>query len=593
MSAKQDLAIRGENIQRIYNYYLNNKFTVNRRYQRKLVWTIEEKQDFIDSIIKWYPVPLVLLAESKEIEEDYSYEIIDGMQRLNAICSFIEGEFDISGQYFDLDTLADTKLLLDKGKLLQKTPKIDRKICSRIAGYVMPLSVYRLENQKQTDEIFRRINSNGKHLSKQELRQAGSIGYFPELVRTLSHKIRGDVTLSDKLLLNDMKLISITNKELEYGINVDSIFWVDHSILRRENVRESKDEEIVADLLAYMALPDKPGSSSQVLDEFYGFKGLENRRYSELETAIQKISPEVLSSQFIKVYDNLRSILRLCDKKFNQLIFSDTKLDKIPRYFQIVFLALYELIICENMKISNMNMLIVLLNGVADKHIKLSSGGGNWSAIERENNVKALAGILRKAFSKDVEDPAVNTWSAEFETILMQANTEQASFDFKLGFHSHKTGDFSDKTFDKVIKTLTAMANSGPKSVGYVLVGVTDNQSDAKSVNKLYNIEPTQFHRYYITGINGEVEKYHENLDRYFQKLVQKVKQQPMDPEYRDQIARNVRLIKYFDKDVLIFKINSLDSPAMYADGYYQRIGANVDPIPPQNYKDLFSRFYK
>lgn len=44
----QDLTVRSENIQRIYSFYISEKFLVNRRYQRKLIWTIEEKSSFID-----------------------------------------------------------------------------------------------------------------------------------------------------------------------------------------------------------------------------------------------------------------------------------------------------------------------------------------------------------------------------------------------------------------------------------------------------------------------------------------------------------------------------------------------------------------
>ena len=76
---KKDLSIRSENIQRVYEYYRTHKFTVNRRYQRKLVWNLEEKIAFIDSVNKGYPVPLFLLAEVEHEGED-KFEIIDGMQ---------------------------------------------------------------------------------------------------------------------------------------------------------------------------------------------------------------------------------------------------------------------------------------------------------------------------------------------------------------------------------------------------------------------------------------------------------------------------------------------------------------------------------
>jgi uncharacterized protein with ParB-like and HNH nuclease domain len=64
-SVQRELSIRSESIQRIYNFYVNHLFYVNRRYQRKLVWTIEEKRAFIDSILQGFPVPIILLAESE------------------------------------------------------------------------------------------------------------------------------------------------------------------------------------------------------------------------------------------------------------------------------------------------------------------------------------------------------------------------------------------------------------------------------------------------------------------------------------------------------------------------------------------------
>ena len=44
MNPNQDLAIRGESVAWIYEAYLGKRFIVNRRYQRKLVWSIEEKE---------------------------------------------------------------------------------------------------------------------------------------------------------------------------------------------------------------------------------------------------------------------------------------------------------------------------------------------------------------------------------------------------------------------------------------------------------------------------------------------------------------------------------------------------------------------
>ncbi|WKD48210.1 DUF262 domain-containing protein [Microbulbifer spongiae] len=206
MTDKTELSIKGESIQSLYGSYIKETFFVNRRYQRKLVWTVEEKRSFVDSIINGYPVPLILLAEVTT-EKGRKLEIIDGMQRMNALMSFIDQEFDIDGSYFNLDTMADTKFLKDAGRIAQKGTSLDRETCAEIARYQIPLSVFQESGDSHIDEVFRRLNSGGRHLSKQELRQAGAISKFASIVRKLASNVRGDSSASDILDLNSMKNI--------------------------------------------------------------------------------------------------------------------------------------------------------------------------------------------------------------------------------------------------------------------------------------------------------------------------------------------------------------------------------------------------
>ena len=42
---------------------------------------------------------------------------------------------------------------------------------------------------------------------------------------------------------------------------------------------------------------------------------------------------------FFVVYDEIRSLVEIAKKNFNDLIAGDKKLDKVPRYFQMVFLT--------------------------------------------------------------------------------------------------------------------------------------------------------------------------------------------------------------------------------------------------------------
>jgi len=78
-----------------YRSYREELFIVNRTYQRKLVWTLDEKAHLMESMLKRYPIHLILLLHT----EDGKYEIIDGMQRLNAIFR-AQPQFRIAGGMF-------------------------------------------------------------------------------------------------------------------------------------------------------------------------------------------------------------------------------------------------------------------------------------------------------------------------------------------------------------------------------------------------------------------------------------------------------------------------------------------------------------
>ncbi len=586
---QNELSIRSESIQRIYNFYCSNLFFVNRRYQRKLIWTIEEKQDFIDSIIKGYPVPIFLLAETN-IKKTSAFEIIDGMQRLNAIVSFIDGEYPYNGEYFDLETMVESKSLLDKEIIIQKIPKLDRKKCESIASYILPLSIYTFGDTDRIDEIFCRINSNGKHLSNQELRTAGALKSFSNLVRNISSEIRTDVSSSNILNLRKMKDISITNYKLEYGISADNLFWVMQNIITKEMVRDSRDEEIVADSLASIALSDDeyPSSSSTVLDEYYGFR--ESTRTINIENSISKIGEERLKHEFLQTYDEIRRILNLSNKNFQSLVFHNPA-QRLPRYFEIIFLAFHKLLYKENKEINNYEDLIKKLDGIGD-HIKITSGG-NWSAKNKTDNINAVTGIISSCFStRAVKDPGSRKWLTEFETILSQSRTEQTLYDFKQGFlRLDGKNEFDDDNFSKIIKTLTAMANNSRDSVGYVCVGVADSSKSAEKVTELFKVEPTKYQDFLITGIGHEPPYVKTDLDGFFLKIVQKVKEQPIDKKTKDILSKELRLIKYFDKDIIVFRIYSNGKPMIYDEKYYRRHGANVDEIKPQEYPDFFSQY--
>ncbi len=582
MDVTKKLIIRPETVETIFDYYQKEKLLVNRRYQRKLVWTLDEKENFIDSLSLSYPVPLFLVAEIM-YKGDTIIEIIDGMQRLNAITSFIEGEFPLHGRFFDLETIAETKYLLDKGYLKQKQPKLNRELCKNIASYQLPLSVSIFNEESAIDDIFKRINSNGKHLSSQELRQAGSTSTFGRIVRKLSENIRGDVSHSDRLTLNNMKKISINNTQLSYGINMGGIFWRKHGIITNENLRGSRDEELIANLLSAILIKPTPAATSNNLNKFYDGD-------IEIENEIRKLGEQYIVAMFEAVFSAIRQTFESTRSSFSKIVFHE-KTEYVNRSFQVFFIAFYELLVKEELKIVNYAKMATYLEGKGDKYLTAHAEFYNLSK-QREEGIEIVKGLIRQFFVKRKEnDPALNNGVIKLETLLGSSETEGTNYDFKIGLHRmDQKGLFDEQCFEKVLKTLAAIANAGKESIGYVVIGVADNVSAAKIHDNHYNTKSTAYKNFFVTGIQCEANKY-KTHDDYIRNIANRIKTSKLSPsKYKDQILRNLDYFNYYDKAILIFRIETDKEPVKYGDRFFERQGTSTVEIDKDKEASVWQR---
>lgn len=588
----QDLTVKGESIERVYGNYVDHRYLVNRRYQRKLIWTLPEKVAFIDSMLRGYPVPIVLLAENRNREHN-AFEIIDGMQRLNAVMSFIENEFSVDGAYFDLNSMAVTKAALDAGTLVQRGPVMDRGRCVKVAGYLLPLSIYEFADAGSVDDVFRRINSGGRKLSKQELRAAGATGQFALAVRRIAAKVRGDDSASDLLRLNDMKRISITNRDLPYGIPVDSLFWVTEGILTKEQLRESRDEELIADVVAFMVSEQPPSSRSEFLDDFFGLRDTEQtskQRFDDIEAAVQRRTVDLVVCDFQRVIDDLSLTLAASGRSFGQLLFREQPA-RAPRYFQVVFLALYKLLIRERQEVADRTLLVQRME---NSGISINvPEGGRWGAEDRDRAVDGAAGLFRAAFRPATAvDPATVHWITQLQNLLSQSYTEQSSYDFKQGFtRLDASKSFDESNFEKILQTCVGISNLRRGAKGYVLVGVADSSRTAERVREVYGVDPRSYQTFHVVGVEHEAQALGKSLDQFFQLIIEKVKSSEVSSDLRGFLARNLKSVRYHDKTVYVFEVEAQELPSSFKNVYFVRHGSQLDEVPAGDLPGLFQRF--
>jgi len=590
---RKELSIQGVYIQSMYSDFFNSRFLINRKYQRKLVWTIEEKRNFIDTIINNLPVPLFLLAEVK-FEDKQFLEVIDGMQRLDAIFSFIEQKYKLKDGFFDLSVMADTFAQTKDGRLKQQYPMLNADTSKIIANYLLPVSKSLQLSSEEIEETFKRINSNGKHLSKQELRQAGATGEFPELIRRISCSIRGDYS-ADNLTLNQMSKISLTNRKLEfYGIDTRNIFWIVNNILSFENIRDSKDEELIANIIASMILIDKRNYTSKNLDSYYGFDSNPlaptPSEKGEIESAINRIGIDIIIKQFDTVFGVIEEIFN--DHPFREWIYSNPKGFDNQRAFHVIFMALFKLLIKGNMKLKDVNTIRTKTKNIGDKYLTNRIIDALFDASELDTSVSSISGIIENCFvEKVIEDPAYDDWTAEFSKILMQSSTEQNMYDFKIGVHDIQNGHYNKDLVEKIVATLAAINNLGKDKKGYVIIGVADKEGDAKKYEEMYNAKSHLFQEFYITGVEKEAEKYCQNMDKLMHKIKETIKTTKATPdEYINHILINIKTRKFFSKEIIVLT-TSFNKPVWFEGELLERHGSSISKVDKGLYHTIYERF--
>lgn len=149
--------------------------------QRKYVWTKNEASRFIDSILLGLPVPSIFLAKTN----DNKRLIVDGYQRIMTIYDYMEGIFTGDKKVFKLSN-SDNIHPNWRGKAFTELTEEQRRT---IRTYPIHAIIFE-QKQPQDDtgmyQIFERINTSGRALKPQEIRNCVYHGNYNNLLFDLN-----------------------------------------------------------------------------------------------------------------------------------------------------------------------------------------------------------------------------------------------------------------------------------------------------------------------------------------------------------------------------------------------------------------------
>ena len=567
----------GEKISTLFiNAYEKHLILVNRKYQRKLVWSIEEKQAFINTLLRGYPVPLFLFAKTGEGKKR---EIIDGLQRLDAIFSFIKQEFPVKWGEEQREYYCNLQeIICNKEKIETKEPVLDRELCREFFNYELPTTTTEVEDTNTINEIFKRINSTGRKLAKQDLRQAGVVSEFSDLVRKTAAEIRGDFTPHDCVDIFDMPRISISNKRLDYGIDVKEMFWVKHDIITETEIKKSKDEEALAQIYGYMILGKSCGVSSEVIDKMYD---LGNSYCQRIEQLIKQNNSSYYFSKFLNVFDCMQTIFKSTDTTFTDLLFEEKKTSNKLKLFISLFLAVYE--IMEKDKILDDPAKIVCALKFAGDTSTLHSITKNktWNKFERDKAINFFKEKLptiyptqNENFRKDSKDLIAHLCASA------ATETETTMLEFKISTINFKNGHFNGNVIDNIVQTFTAINNLKSNKTGFIVVGVTDSKNSAISYDKNFSSGYSENSGYCVTGLKNEIAKfYNGDNDKYLRNFKNKIYKQPISDIIKEHLINNTFFMYYCRRLLLVIKCDYRGILYRYGGDFYLRHSCNTDKV--------------
>ncbi len=166
-------------LHQIYELINRGDIDLTPDFQRNLVWDSKQKSRLIESILMRIPLPMFYFAQ----DEEARISVVDGLQRLSTIKEFMSNKLILKNLEY-LDEKCGGRIYTSDSKDKAIDAKYFRwfNMTQITVNVIDPSSPYKLKY-----EIFKRLNTGGKPLNSQEVRNCLSSDSLRKALREMSH----------------------------------------------------------------------------------------------------------------------------------------------------------------------------------------------------------------------------------------------------------------------------------------------------------------------------------------------------------------------------------------------------------------------
>jgi len=368
-------------------------------------------------------------------------------------------------------------------------------------------------------------------------------------------QLRGDDTRKT-LRLFDMPQVSIDSRQNNqgYGIQAEDTLWCKQGILSIPDLRDSKDEDMIADIAASILLNEPLQRSRERLDSLYDE---ESQDFQLIENSLATYGSKRLEEDIVKTFSIMGETIETysSDNKCLRNIVNPGINNPIPQAFYTIFMAFFELIIESELLPANPQKIMQALKKLQQK-LELSK---RYAEIQdRINNINQTKGLIQNYFAK--KDKSTLGQGAEliqtFKNSLSRSRIETTKYECKQGLMdmSPTNRKLNHDLLQRVVETICGIANSDPDTDGYIFLGVADKKQDAEKIKNLDGINPIEINERYVVGIDREARVSGKTLEDYVGILINTIRKSDLTDTLKSQVLMKIDTIDF--KGLSVIRIN-------------------------------------